>query len=64
MKTTYTVPEIRKILNVSKTTSYAFANSGEFETVVINNSIRVKKESFDRWLASHPKYSKRIKAGE
>ena len=50
MKTTYTVDEICQILRISKPTAYALVNSGVFSSIKFKNTIRISKESFDKWL--------------
>ena len=52
MKTTYTVKEIQEILQVSAPTAYKLAKSGVFKAVKFDNTIRISKESFDKWLDS------------
>jgi excisionase family DNA binding protein len=50
MKTTYTIKEIREILQISAPTAYKLVKSGAFTAVKFNNTIRISKESFDKWL--------------
>ena len=52
MKTTYTVKEIQEILQVSAPTAYKLSKSGVFKAVKFDNTIRISKESFDKWLGS------------
>ena len=49
-KRVYTVEEVIKILEVSKTTAYQLVKSDEFRTVRVGGKIRISKRSFDRWL--------------
>ncbi len=50
MNTTYTVGEIQQILRISKPTTYALIKSGVFSSIKFKNTIRISKDSFDRWL--------------
>ena len=50
MKTTYTVEEIMDILRISRPTAYALIRSGAFSSIKFKNTIRISKESFDKWL--------------
>ena len=50
MKTTYTVKEIQEILQISAPTAYKLVKSGVFKAVKFDNTIRISKESFDKWL--------------
>lgn len=50
MNGTYTVQDIAKILNVSKTTSYAIVREGNFKVIRIGRVIRISKQSFHKWL--------------
>lgn len=52
MKTTYTVSEIQEILRISKPTAYALIKSGAFSYIKFKNTLRISKDSFDRWLES------------
>lgn len=53
MKTTYTVKEIQEILRISKPTAYALIKSGVFSSIKFKNTIRISKDSFDKWLDSN-----------
>ena len=53
MKTTYTVKEIQEILRISKPTAYALIKSGAFSYVKFKNTMRISKDSFDKWLESN-----------
>ena len=52
MKTTYTVKEIQKILKISSPTAYKLVKSGAFKAIKFDNTIRISKESFDKWLGA------------
>ena len=52
MKTTYTVEEIMKILRISRPTAYALIKSRVFSSIKFKNTIRISKESFDKWFDS------------
>lgn len=49
-KRTYTVQEIMEILDIGKNAAYQLVNEGKFKSVRIGSSIRISKESFDKWL--------------
>lgn len=53
-KRTYSVDEIRTILNIGRNIgrrkAYELCNSGEFKIVRIGRTIRISKLSFDEWL--------------
>lgn len=49
-KKTYTVQEIMKILNIGKNAAYQLVEQKYFKSVRIGSSIRISKESFDKWL--------------
>ncbi|GFI42326.1 hypothetical protein IMSAGC017_02374 [Thomasclavelia cocleata] len=49
-KKTYTVQEIMKILNIGKNAAYQLVEQKHFKSVRIGSSIRISKESFDKWL--------------
>ena len=49
-KRTYSVDEIRSILNIGRRKAYELCNSGEFKIVRIGRTIRISKLSFDEWL--------------
>ena len=52
-KRVYTVKEIAAMLGVSDRHAYNFCSStNEFEVIRIGKSIRVKKESFDKWFGN------------
>ncbi|MBS5115843.1 MAG: helix-turn-helix domain-containing protein [Erysipelotrichaceae bacterium] len=49
-KKTYTVQEIMKILGIGKNAAYQLVEQNKFKSVRIGSSIRISKESFDKWL--------------
>lgn len=49
-KKTYTVQEIMKILSIGKNAAYQLVGENKFKSVRIGSSIRISKESFDKWL--------------
>lgn len=49
-KRTYRVPEIAEILGISLASAYRLIKEEHFRTVRIGASIRVSKQSFDKWL--------------
>lgn len=49
-KKTYTVQEIMKILGIGKNAAYQLVGQNKFKSVRIGSSIRISKESFDKWL--------------
>jgi len=49
-KRVYTVAEIAKILEISRTAAYDLVKKGEFEVKWVNSTIRISKNSFDAWL--------------
>ena len=50
LKTTYTVDEIAKQLDISMKSAYTLVKSGQFHFVKAGRVIRVSKLSFDKWL--------------
>lgn len=49
-KKTYTVQEIMKILDIGKNSAYQLVQQKQFKSFRIGSSIRISKESFDKWL--------------
>lgn len=49
-KRTYSVDEIREILNISRRKAYELCNSNAFKVVRVGKVLRVSKASFDSWL--------------
>lgn len=47
---TYTVEEIRSLLNIGKSSAYKLVNDPPFPVLKIGNAIRVPKEAFNKWL--------------
>ena len=47
---TYSVEEVRAILNIGRRKAYDLCNSGLFKTVHVGRHIRISKLSFDEWL--------------
>lgn len=56
-KITYSVPEIKRMLGIGKTSAYALVKEGYFEKVEVAGEIRVMKDSFDTWFANQSHYS-------
>lgn len=53
---TYSVPEVRFMLGLKKTMSYEMIKIGTFETILVNNHIRITKKSFDAWFHSQDQF--------
>ena len=51
-KKSYSVSEIQKILGISRPTAYKLIKQNIFQSVHMNNSIRIIKASFDAWIDS------------
>ncbi|WP_148411602.1 helix-turn-helix domain-containing protein [Murimonas intestini] len=51
-KKSYTVTEIQQMLGVSRPTAYKLIKQNVFQSIRVNNSIRIIKVSFDAWLDS------------
>lgn len=49
-KTSYSVEDIRSILNVSRQMVYRLINENCFRAIKLENKYRIYKESFDKWL--------------
>ena len=49
-KRVYSVEEIQKMLDISRTTAYALIKDAPFRVIHIGNAIRISKADFDRWL--------------
>lgn len=49
-KRVYSVEDIQKILDISRTTAYALIKDAPFRVIRIGNAIRISKADFDRWL--------------
>ena len=52
VKKSYSVPEVRRMLGIGKTSSYEFVKSGAVETIRVNQRLRITKSSFDKWFHS------------
>lgn len=61
-KYSYSVPEVRAMLGMKKTSSYEMIKIGTFDTFELNEHIRITKESFDAWF--HAKDHLYIMEGE
>lgn len=51
-KKSYSIPEIRTMLGMKKTSSYELIKTGVLDTIVVNNQIRVKRDCFNAWFHS------------
>jgi len=51
-KRTYSVDEVREILNVSRSKAYDICKSNVFKVIHIGRVMRISKVSFDLWLDS------------
>ncbi len=49
-KKSYSVTEIQRILGISRPTVYGLIRKNEFQSVRLNEGIRIIKASFDAWL--------------
>lgn len=58
MRTTMSVPEMRKLLGLGKTDSYWLVHRNHFETILVNGKMRIVLESFERWYSMQIKYKK------
>lgn len=47
---TYTVNEMKQILNIGSNSAYALIHSGAFPVKKIGHSYRIPKEPFHAWL--------------
>ena len=54
-KKSYSVPEVRRMLGIGKTSSYEFVKSGSVEVIQVNKQLRITKSSFDEWFYSQNK---------
>lgn len=57
-KTTMSVAEMRRILGLGKTESYWLVHKGFFETIMVNNRMRINIASFEKWYANQVRYQK------
>ena len=58
LKSTMSVPEMRRLLGLGKTDSYWLVKKQCFETVSVCGRIRILRESFDEWYKSQVRYSR------
>ena len=56
-KSSYSVPEIMRILGISKTSAYALVKTGSFQTVIVGKKIRVLRDGFEQWLSCQQHYT-------
>lgn len=56
-KKCYSVPEMKKMLGIGKTSAYALVKEGYFETIEVAGHIWIKKDSFDHWFANQNHYT-------
>lgn len=56
-KKSYSVPEIKQMLGIGKTSAYALVKAEHFESVIAGGHIRVMKKSFDQWLKGQSHYT-------
>ena len=57
-KTSFSVPEMRKMLGLSKTEAYWLVKKNFFKTIVAAGRIRIMKDSFEEWYANQYTYQK------
>ena len=50
IKQVYTVSEIGEMLQIGRSKAYELCKQNLFKTINIGRSVRVSKESFDKWL--------------
>lgn len=58
MKTTISVPEMRRLLGLGKTESYWLVKKHVFKSFTVNGQIRVDIKSFEEWYAGQFHYKK------
>ena len=58
LRNTMSVPEMRKLLGLKKTESYWLVHKNYFETKIIDGTMRVDLESFEKWYANQVKHKK------
>lgn len=54
----YTIPEVRRMLGLGKTDSNWLVHQGKFESVQIQGRYYINKKSFEKWYANQIKYKK------
>ena len=52
-KRTYSVQEVARILQISRSMAYNLCKQPLFKTVKVGKYVRVSKPSFDEWLDTH-----------
>ena len=57
-KTSFSVPELQRMLGMGKTNSYWLLKKGYFDTVVAGGKIRVLCDSFEAWYENQTHYKK------
>lgn len=57
-KTTFSVPEMRRMLGLGKTESYWLIHKHFFDVVTVNGKMRVVRSSFEHWYSMQIKYHK------
>jgi hypothetical protein len=58
IRTTMSVPAMRKKLGIGKVTAYSLVHKGLFETTIVNKQMRVYVDSFEEWYNHQLKYRK------
>lgn len=58
LKTTMSVPEMRKLLGLKKTEGYWLVHKNYFETKIIDGKMRVDIDSFEKWYSNQVKHKK------
>jgi excisionase family DNA binding protein len=51
VKKTYSVTEVAAMLGIGKNKAYELCNSEQFRIIKVGRSLKVVKQSFDRWLS-------------
>lgn len=58
IRKTMSVPEMRKMLGLKKTEGYWIVHKNFFKTEIVNGTMRVDIESFEKWYANQVKHKK------
>ncbi len=58
VRTTMSVPEMRKLLGIKKTESYWIIHKNYFKTEIIGGRMRIDIASFEKWYANQVKHKK------
>lgn len=58
VKTSFSVPELRSMLGLSKVESYWLVHQQRFTTVIAGGRMRVMRDSFEQWYAGQFHYKK------